>query len=48
MMHDITAVITEAEESGYLALNPKTGTATQGETYLEAVANLKEATTLYL
>ena len=44
----LTAVITEAEEGGYVALNPETGTTTQGETYLEAVANLKEATTLYL
>jgi predicted RNase H-like HicB family nuclease len=44
----LTAVITEAEEGGYVALNPETGTTTQGETYQEAVANLKEATTLYL
>jgi predicted RNase H-like HicB family nuclease len=44
----LTAVITEAEEGGYVALNPETGTTTQGETYLEAVANLKEATSQYL
>jgi predicted RNase H-like HicB family nuclease len=29
-------------------LNPETGTTTQGETVEEAVANLKEATALYL
>ena len=44
----LTAVITEAEEGGFIALNPETGTTTQGETYQEAVNNLKDATTLYL
>lgn len=44
----LTAVITEAEEGGFIALNPETGTTTQGETFQEAIANLKEATTLYL
>jgi predicted RNase H-like HicB family nuclease len=44
----LTAVITEAEEGGFIALNPETGTTTQGETYQEAIQNLKEATTLYL
>jgi predicted RNase H-like HicB family nuclease len=29
-------------------LNPETGTTTQGETFEEAVANLREATALYL
>lgn len=29
-------------------MNPETGTTTQGETVEEAVANLKEATALYL
>jgi predicted RNase H-like HicB family nuclease len=43
-----TAVITEAEEGGFVALNPETGTTTQGETYQEAIQNLKEATSLYL
>ncbi len=42
----LTAVITPAEEGGFVALNPETGTTTQGETVEEAVANLKEATTL--
>ena len=44
----LTAVLTPAEEGGYVALNPETGTTTQGETVEEAVANLKEATALYL
>jgi predicted RNase H-like HicB family nuclease len=44
----LTAVLTPAEEGGYVALNPETGTTTQGETFEEAVANLREATALYL
>ncbi len=38
---ELTAVLTPAEEGGYVALNPATGTTTQGETVEEAVANLK-------
>ena len=45
---ELTAVLTSAEEGGYVALNPETGTTTQGETVEEAVANLREATALYL
>jgi len=45
---ELTAVLTPAEEGGYVALNPETGTTTQGETVEEAVANLCEATALYL
>ena len=45
---ELTAVLTHAEEGGFVALNPETGTTTQGETVEEAVANLKGATTLYL
>lgn len=45
---ELTAVLTPAEEGGYIALNPETGTTTQGETVEDAVANLKEATALYL
>lgn len=45
---EMTAVPTPAEEGGFVALNPETGTCTQGETVEEAVANLREATTLYL
>ena len=44
----LTAVLTHAEEGGFVALNPETGTTTQGETVEEAVANLSEATALYL
>ena len=45
---ELTAVLTRAEEGGFVALNPETGTTTQGETVEEAVANLSEATALYL
>ena len=45
---ELTAVLTPADEGGYIALNPETGTTTQGETIEEAVANLREATALYL
>ncbi len=45
---ELTAVLTPAKEGGYVALNPETGTTTQGETVEEAVANLREATVLYL
>lgn len=45
---DFTAVLTPADEGGYVALNPETGTTTQGETVEEAVVNLREATALYL
>jgi predicted RNase H-like HicB family nuclease len=44
----LTAVLTAAEEGGFIALNPETGTTTQGETVAEAVLNLKETTSLYL
>ena len=44
----LSAVITEAEEGGFIALNPETGTTTQGETFEEAVENLQEATSLFL
>jgi len=43
-----SAVITTAEEGGFVAFNPETGTTTQGETFDEAMANLREATELYL
>ncbi|MEF8732487.1 MAG: type II toxin-antitoxin system HicB family antitoxin [Candidatus Accumulibacter meliphilus] len=38
---ELTAVLTPAEEGGYVALNSETGTTTQGET-------VEEATELYL
>ena len=45
---ELTAVITPAVEGGFVALNPETGTTTQGETVEEAIINLREATALYL
>jgi predicted RNase H-like HicB family nuclease len=45
---DLTAVLTPAQEGGFIAFNPDTGTTTQGETIEEALANLQEATALYL
>jgi len=45
---ELPAVLTQAQEGGYVALNPVTGTTTQGETVEEAIANLTEATALYL
>ncbi len=44
----LTAVLMPADEGGFVALNPETGTTTQGETIEEALANLQEATELYL
>lgn len=44
----LTAVLTPDPQSGYVAYNPETGTTTQGESVSEALANLKEATELYL
>jgi predicted RNase H-like HicB family nuclease len=45
---ELTAVLTPAEEGGYVAFNPETGTTTEGESIEEAIANLREATSLYL
>jgi predicted RNase H-like HicB family nuclease len=48
-MQTLTAVIYPDAESDWLvAYNPETGTTTQGKTLEEALANLKEATELYL
>lgn len=44
----LTAVLIPAAEGGFTALNPETGTTTQGETVEEAIENLREATQLYL
>jgi len=44
----LTAVLIPAEEGGFIAFNPETGSTTQGETVPEAVNNLREATELYL
>ena len=45
---ELTAVLIPAEEGGFVALNPETGTSTQGKSIEEALANLREATELYL
>ena len=46
---NFTAVIYPDGDSDWLvAHNPETGTTTQGKTFEEALANLKEATKLYL
>lgn len=44
----LTAVLIPAQEGGFVALNPETGTTTQGESIEEALENLREATELYL
>ena len=44
----LTAVLIPAPEGGFTALNPETGTTTQGESVEEALANLREANQLYL
>ena len=44
----LTAVLTPDPEGGYVAQNPETGTTTQGDSVSDALANLKEATELYL
>ena len=45
----LTAVIYPSGQNDWLvAHNPETGTTTQGKTFDEALANLKEATELYL
>jgi predicted DNA-binding protein/predicted RNase H-like HicB family nuclease len=44
----LTAVLIPAEEGGFVALNPETGTASQGDSIADALANLREATELYL
>jgi predicted RNase H-like HicB family nuclease len=44
----VTAVLLPAPEGGFTALNPETGSTSQGETVEEALANLREATELYV
>ena len=46
-MH-LTAVLIPAQEGGFVAYNPETGTTTQGASVPEAIENLREATALYL
>jgi predicted RNase H-like HicB family nuclease len=48
-MTTLTAILYPDDDSGWLvAHNPETGTTSQGKTVEEALANLKEATELYL
>jgi predicted RNase H-like HicB family nuclease len=44
----VTAILTPADEGGYVAFNPETGTTTQGDSVEEALANLREAVELFL
>jgi predicted RNase H-like HicB family nuclease len=44
----LAAILSPTKEGVYIALNPETGTTTQGKTADEAIAILKEATSLYL
>jgi predicted RNase H-like HicB family nuclease len=44
----LTAVLLPASEGGFTALNPETGSTSQGETVEEALANLREATELFI
>ena len=43
-----TAVLLPAAEGGFTALNPETGSTSQGDTVEEALANLREATELFV
>jgi predicted RNase H-like HicB family nuclease len=44
----LTAVLIPAVEGGFVAVEPETGTTTQGESISEAISNLQEATEVYL
>jgi predicted RNase H-like HicB family nuclease len=44
----VTAVLTPDPDGGFVAYNPETGTATQGDSLEDALSNLKEAVELYL
>ncbi|PIN82023.1 HicB family protein [Candidatus Woesearchaeota archaeon CG10_big_fil_rev_8_21_14_0_10_30_7] len=46
-MNSFTAIL-QKEEDMYVAKCPEIGTVSQGRTIEEAIANLKEATELYL
>ena len=46
-MRILTAIL-QKEDDTYIATCPEVGTASQGSTIDEALANLKEATELYL
>jgi predicted RNase H-like HicB family nuclease len=44
----LTAVLLHAPEGGFTAFNAETGTTSEGESIEGAIANLREATELYL
>ena len=44
----LSAVLLSAEEGGFVAYNPETSTTTRGDNFPESLANLREATELYL
>ena len=44
----LTAVLIPAQEGGFIAINPETGTTTQGDSVEQGLENLREATALYL
>ncbi|MGL5117503.1 MAG: type II toxin-antitoxin system HicB family antitoxin [Beijerinckiaceae bacterium] len=44
----VTAILTSVPEGGYTALNPETGTVSEGESVEEALCNLREAVEVYL
>jgi predicted RNase H-like HicB family nuclease len=43
-----SAVLMPDPAGGYVALDPETGTTTQGDSVAEALDNLKEATAVFL
>ena len=43
-----TAILLPAAEGGFTALNPETGSTSQGATVEEALTNLRAATALYV
>ncbi len=45
---ELSAVLTPSAEGGFVELNPETGTTTQVNTIELALANLREATALYI
>lgn len=46
MSKTFSAIVTE-EDGGFVALNPDTDVASQGDTLVESLVNLKEALELY-
>ena len=45
---ELTAILWAAPEGGFSALNPETGTTSEGETHAEALSNLAQATALFI